>query len=223
MRTPRPWPKGLPTALELERGEESALPARFAGEDVRFSEALVRTFVDALSLPGDIVLDPFAGFGTTPAVAEAMGRQGWGIELDPKRAAFARGRLRVRERLIEGDARQLDRHPIPPIGLVVTSPPYSSPDEAAEALAAYRGANPGYAAYLDGIADVFRGVGERLTPDAWVVIEVSNLRERGRVTTLAWDVARAVGGVLPFAGELVVRWRPTYAYGYDHSYCLLFG
>jgi len=28
--------------------------------------------------------------------------------------------------------------------------------------------------------------------------------------------------VLPFAGEIAVRWEPTYGYGYDHSYCLLF-
>jgi hypothetical protein len=44
----------------------------------------------------------------------------------------------------------------------------------------------------------------------------------GRFTPLAWDVAGAVSGALPLAGELVVHWQPTYGYGYDHSYCLLF-
>lgn len=56
-------------------------------------------------------------------------------------------------------------------------------------------------------------------------MEVANLRDaggRGPVTPLAWDVARAVGEVLRFEGEVVVEWEPTYGYGYDHSYCLVF-
>ena len=64
-----------------------------------------------------------------------------------------------------------------------------------------------------------------LTPDGWAVIEVSNLRELGGATTLAWDIARAVGEILPFAGEIVVHWegRPTRARVNDaQQYCLLF-
>ncbi len=106
--------------------------------------------------------------------------------------------------------------------LSIASPPYSSPGEPSEALAAYRGPNPGYDAYLAGLQEVYRKVAELLTPDGWAVIEVSNIREPGRVTMLAWDIARAVGEILPFAGEIVVHWEPTYGYGYDHSYCLLF-
>jgi hypothetical protein len=33
---------------------------------------------------GDLVLDPFAGIGTVPARAVAMGRRGYGVELEPK-------------------------------------------------------------------------------------------------------------------------------------------
>ena len=65
-------------------------------------------------------------------------------------------------------------------------------------------------------------VGSLLTPDGWLVIEAANLRRPDRVDTLAWDIAHAVEEVLPFAGEIAVRWEPTYGYGYDHSYCLLF-
>jgi hypothetical protein len=28
--------------------------------------------------------------------------------------------------------------------------------------------------------------------------------------------------VLRFEGEVVVDWEPTYGFGYDHSYCLVF-
>jgi DNA modification methylase len=44
---------------------------------------LVRRCIDLTSDPGDVVLDPFAGIGTVPAQAEAMGRVGIGVELNP--------------------------------------------------------------------------------------------------------------------------------------------
>jgi hypothetical protein len=223
MPTPREWPSGLPTVLRLEHRNADPLPALLAGDDVRFAEQLVRVFVDHLTAPGDVVLDPFAGFGTTPVVAESLGREGWGIELDGGRAAFARSRVRAPGRIFEADARALDTLPIPPVALALTSPPYSAPGDPCEALAAYRVPNPGYAAYLGDLREVFRKVAGLLTPDGWAVIEASNLRDgRGRVTPLAWDIARAVGTILPFAGEIVVHWHPSYGYGYEHSYCLVF-
>ena len=222
MPTYRDWPPGLPTVLQLGLGNASPLPEKFAKDDVRFSEELVRVFVDRLTAPGDVVLDPFAGFGTTPVVAEDLGREGWGVELDAERAMFVRTRVQCPERIFEADARALDALPIPPVRLAITSPPYSSPGDPCEALGAYRGPNPGYTAYLAGLQEVFRNVAERLTPDGWLVIEVSNLRDQGRVTTLAWDIGRVVGEILPFAGEIIIHWEPSYGYGYDHSYCLLF-
>ena len=223
MSTPRAWPTGLPTALRLAHRNAAPLPARLATDDVRFPEELVALFVDRLTAPGDVVFDPFAGFGTTPVVAEARGREGWGVELDSERAAFVRTRLRAPQRILEADARALETLALPAVKLVVTSPPYSAPGDPCEALSAYRGPNPGYAAYLAGLRHVFRQVAARMAPGGWVVIEAANIRAGGVVTTLAWDIARSVGEVLPFAGELVVHWEPTYGYGNDHSYCLLFG
>ena len=83
-------------------------------------------FVDRLTAPGDVVLDSFAGFGTTPVVAEDLGREGWGVELDAERAMFVRTRVQCPERIFEADARALDALPIPPVRLAITSPPYSS-------------------------------------------------------------------------------------------------
>ena len=218
----RAWPSDLPTALSFDRGNEGALPARFAADDVRFSEALVGFFVERLTDPGDAVLDPFAGFGTTLVVAESLRREAFGVEIDSDRATFVRSRMRAPDRLFTADARELDALPIPNVSLAITSPPYSSPGDPEEALSAYRDANPGYHRYLADLQRVCRSVGSLLTPDGWLVIEAANLRRPDRVDTLAWDIAHAVGEVLPFAGEIVVRWEPTYGYGYDHSYCLLF-
>ena len=43
--------------------------------------------------PSDVVLDPFAGSGTTLVVAEQLGRQSIGIELDSRNVALIRDRL----------------------------------------------------------------------------------------------------------------------------------
>lgn len=44
---------------------------------------LVRRCIDLTTDRDDVVFDPFAGIGTVPAQAEAMGRRGLGIELNP--------------------------------------------------------------------------------------------------------------------------------------------
>ena len=46
-------------------------------------QELVARCIELTSDKGDLVLDPFAGIGTVPAQAEAMGRRGRGVELNP--------------------------------------------------------------------------------------------------------------------------------------------
>lgn len=46
-------------------------------------EELVARCIELTTDKGDLVLDPFAGIGTVPAQAEAMGRLGRGVELNP--------------------------------------------------------------------------------------------------------------------------------------------
>lgn len=58
-----------------------------------FPEELVRPCVLAGSRPGDTVLDPFAGSGTTGAVATQEGRDFIGIEINPDYCEMIRQRL----------------------------------------------------------------------------------------------------------------------------------
>lgn len=55
---------------------------------------LVADFTD----PGELVLDPFAGSGTTGVACLRLGRRFIGIEREPKYAEIARERLRAEER-----------------------------------------------------------------------------------------------------------------------------
>jgi modification methylase len=56
-------------------------------------EALLHRVLLAASRPGELVLDPFCGTGTTGAVARRLGRRFVGIERDPAYAALARERI----------------------------------------------------------------------------------------------------------------------------------
>ncbi len=56
-------------------------------------EALLERIIVASSRPGDIVLDPFMGTGTTAVVAERLGRRWVGIERDETYRNAARDRL----------------------------------------------------------------------------------------------------------------------------------
>jgi modification methylase len=56
-------------------------------------EALLFRCLMAASNPGDVILDPFFGTGTTGAVARRLGRRFIGLERDPTYAALARKRI----------------------------------------------------------------------------------------------------------------------------------
>ncbi|EQD50673.1 modification DNA methylase [mine drainage metagenome] len=60
-----------------------------------FPEKLAENCIKAGSPRGGIVLDPFAGSGTTLAVARSLGRRSVGIELNPDYVELARHRCRV--------------------------------------------------------------------------------------------------------------------------------
>jgi site-specific DNA-methyltransferase (adenine-specific) len=63
------------------------------GHPCQMPEAVLERIIKVSSKPGDLVLDPFAGSGTTLATAKRLGRKYLGIELSEEYAE------RVRERL----------------------------------------------------------------------------------------------------------------------------
>ena len=55
--------------------------------------ALLLRIILSSTKPGDVVLDPFAGTGTTLVVAEQISRQSIGIEIDPENVKCVKDRL----------------------------------------------------------------------------------------------------------------------------------
>ena len=87
------------------------------GHPTQKPEALLHRVILAATKPGDVVLDPFFGSGTTGAVAKRLGRRWIGIERDPAYIDLARKRIAAvqavaeRELLITPSKREEPRIP----------------------------------------------------------------------------------------------------------------
>lgn len=78
-----------PNLLEFSNTESNSYylkrckEAQIKPHPARYPHALPEFFINFLTDPGDLVLDPFGGSNVTGAAAEALGRQWVSIELDP--------------------------------------------------------------------------------------------------------------------------------------------
>jgi SAM-dependent methyltransferase len=194
---------GVSSWLVLEGDDpEHALPAA-AGQCGWVSQ--LRPLITELSKPGDIVLDPFAGWGTTLVACAVEGRCGIGLEITPSRAEEARQRLAAYpgQVMLCGDAR---RPPVPDdtVDLVLCDLPYFGTNldlENAEDGQFY--AVLDYENYLAALDEAFAAIAAAMRPGAYAVIAVQNRRLAGKHVPLAWDAARVLGRHLTLGDERV--------------------
>lgn len=69
-------------------------PDHFMLHPTRKPISLMVTLIEQLTKPGDIVLDPFMGSGSTGEACAITGRRFIGIEIDPEYFAIAEARIR---------------------------------------------------------------------------------------------------------------------------------
>ena len=202
--------------LVAERPEGTA-------DDIHFTKALAASVIGHASQPGELVLDPFAGYGTTVAVAERMGRRAIGIELLPEHLEIARRQAGGGVRLILGDARELSVLVDEPVDLVLTSPPYMPAiDHPQNPLTGYATDDGDYAGYLRELGAIFGQVAALLRPGGQLVVNVANVIARdGTVTPLASDLATVIDEHVTLLGVTTLKWDELPA-GLDGDYLLWF-
>ena len=163
--------------------------------------------------PGDLVLDPMCGIGTTLVEALHLGRRAIGVEYEPHWADVTEANLALaRERGVEqegrvyrGDARQIAAL-LPPeyvgqAALVVTSPPYGPSTHGQVAVAPGQGvqkyhhrygntldrgnlANIGHHRLLSGFTRILAGLVPFLRPGGHIAITIRPWREHSELIDL---------------------------------------
>jgi len=174
-------------------------------DDVSFPEELVERFLAEFTSPGDLVFDPFAGFGTTLVVAEQMGRRVLGIELLLERVELIKHRLRNPGTIVQWDALNLADLPLPAIDFVMTSPPYMTrAGHPQNPLSAYQTLDGDYRRYLRELCTVFETIAASMKVGGRAVINVANICTDGIITPLAADVAAGLSSVLILEQEVLI-------------------
>jgi tRNA G10 N-methylase Trm11 len=127
------------TAQHTARGQrgDRYVPASVAHPG-KMLPAIAAQAIAAYTVPGDLVLDPMCGIGTTLVEAVHLGRDAVGVEYEPPWAQLSRRNLHHARAqgasgtgtVVCGDARQLhdllDRDLAGRVALVLTSPPYGA-------------------------------------------------------------------------------------------------
>jgi hypothetical protein len=186
--------------------ESMAHPAKMLPEVVRHAVA-------HYTHPGDLVLDPMCGIGTTLVEAVRMSRRAIGIEYEPHWVQAATANLGLARddgfdhdaRVVHGDARQLATL-LPPeylgqVALVVTSPPYGPSTHGRVAVAPGEGiqkyhhlygstldrgnlANIGHHRLLAGFTRILAALRPFLAPGGHVAITIRPWREHSELIDL---------------------------------------
>jgi hypothetical protein len=216
-----------PELLSVWATAQSAGPSQRRGRYVRESvqhparmlPAIAAHAVNRYTQPGDLVLDPMTGIGTTLVEAAHLGRDAIGVEYESRWADIADANIAHahnqgatgKAAVIRGDATQLLAL-VPSaldgrVALVVTSPPYGptvhglvrpGADGVAKSASSYNdGTDKGNLAYrnLTGLADGFeqilRGCAVLLRPGGTVVVTARPWRKHGQLVDLPSAVIRA--------------------------------
>ncbi|MCP2320961.1 DNA methylase [Nocardia amikacinitolerans] len=175
--------------------------------------AIVQHAVAAYTRPGDLVLDPMCGIGTTLVESLHLGRRAVGVEYESRWAELARTNIELaREAGIDldaavyhGDARKLgDLIPAELRGqasLVITSPPYGdslhghvranrtqpvlkSNHRYGQVLDRGNLANVGLGRLLSGFTKILAGAADYLSPGGHVVITARPWRQHAELVPL---------------------------------------
>jgi DNA modification methylase len=212
----RPWITLTKRELVEERIDAGA-------GDVHFPERLAERVISEFSAAGDLVLDPFAGFGTTAVVAERLGRRAIAVELVSERADIIRRRLEGRNVVvITGDARKLTDLMREPIDLCFTSPPYMTRTRHPEnPMTGYATLDGDYNRYLDEMESVGRSIAVLLRPGGYLVLNAATTIGIDGATPLADDLADRLSRYLSRLPDLPIAWDEPPA-GIVDDRCLVF-
>jgi DNA modification methylase len=234
-------------ALPSDLKEEREVTQKTEDHPATFSPTMISDFIRFFTKPGQTVLDPFVGIGSTLVACDRTNRKGIGIELNPKYADIAM--MRTKQKVIIGNSCKIDEMDLPIIDYSITSPPYwdvlnrstkdfrknrteNGYDVSYSEEKSDIGNIEDYEAFLAALVEIYKKIYNVLRDKAYITIIVKNIKKGGKLYPLAWDLANCLGDIYTLKDERIwiqdkIRLAP---YGYPrawasnilHHYCLIF-
>jgi len=167
-----------------------------------FPAALCKRLIEIFTKESDLVLDPFAGSGSTLIVATQLNRNALGVELSPEYVNLYQTRLRQSDlfsggkqggaKMITGDAKDLSKYVrTRSVALTITSPPYwdiLNQRRTADGKQVRNygnslgdlGAKRTYKSFLIQLAGVFESVHIATKPGGYCCVVLMDIRKRDK-------------------------------------------
>jgi DNA modification methylase len=201
----------------------------------RFIPQVPEKFIKLFSHPGETVLDPFCGSGTTNLVARQLGRNSIGIDVNPYSVELTRHRLAqvelgeeplpaTRHEVEEGNC--LDILPLIPAGsvdLIITSPPYFDVVDYGDDHSEQWGNIHDYSVFLEKMRTAFVSLHGVLKPSGCMVVVTQDVFKRYAKCPLHADyifICRPLGFEVTSTQVYVLNYSTggRLVYGYPRSY-----
>jgi DNA modification methylase len=185
-----------------------------------------RNLIERYSKRGDLVLDPFAGGGTTAIEAMLLGRRSIGVDLNPEAVKYADRKLKRLTRwirregrrpapsakLMRGDACKLDRIETGSVDLICAHPPYLD-------IITYTHDPADLSAISDldrfrvRLRSAFLEFHRVLKDGAYCCVQIADVRRNSRLSPLGFEALRLLMGAFDLK-EIIVKDQPKTAMGY---------
>lgn len=197
------------------------LPGFQNGDDIKFPDTLAAYLIDRFTKPGEKILDPFTGLGTTFFVSEQLERIPYGVESDKQRYDWVSERIKSKNNLKYGDSGNISTYDFPLMDFLITSPPYMPDWDDWNPL---YGGNPkykGYDTYLTRMQEIFSQIKNLMKEDAYLIVQADNLTHKG-FSPLVWDLGKTISQVITLEGELIIHWNENSENTNPFTQCLVF-
>jgi DNA modification methylase len=199
----------------------------------KFPETLVQQFIEFFTKREMNVLDPMLGTGSTMIACIRSGRNGFGIEINPKYAEIAQNEVDAEIaqldlinkhpeiRIIHGDVNDTPLFNLPMIDYCITSPPYwnmlrvrgadtQKKRRGSRELDVYYSDDPDdlgniedYDVFVESLISIYQKIFNVMRDRAYITIIVKNVKKQGKIFPLAWDLGKEVGKIFTLKDEKI--------------------
>lgn len=231
----------------------------------KYPEDLVEIFINTFTQENENVFDPMSGTGSSQVGALKLNRNGYGTELSPFFADIAKNRCEEfinpqqqalfyeekhqKFKILNKDARLVEKQDFPIIHYMITSPPYwdmlNMKGAENQAKRVEKGLKTNYSDDTDDIGniesyteflvtlkEVYFNIASIMPPGSYMTIVVKNIKKKGSNYPFAWDLCNLLQEKLILLPEVFwcqddisiapFGYGNTWVSNTFHQYCLNF-